>query len=451
MAQTAAEQLIEASPSRFDWLRNIDLREIRRFAGVMSAAACFAISGVGKSQGAEASAGKIGVGTDPVVTAERGAITINGQPTFLIGAGWLSAENVPEALGLGIKVFQSNNPYSSQESIAAVVGDQGFVVPDYSPENLAAGFSNTLGYSLPDEADGHNILPPSIDQDPKKRYLPRTKRVAETGKLIFQTITAHYLTGQAKFDGIDMQTYQAYAANADVLLTDVYPKAHSCEVPGLNVLSTVYDAMVQFKQLAGEKPVGEWIETGPITGVCGIDPVSPVTARAEAWAAVAGGATSIFWFTHTWAEGSWSQFDVTEEMAASIKNTNEEFEKYSKILLAPQTAGVISTPNDPIKVGVRTFNGRPYLIAVNLSDTEVSLASDYYARWQTRLPGISGQTISEITSGRAVQAKNSKFDDTFQPLDVHIYSWKLQPSRVKAKPSQPPKKTKKAVTLLRHR
>ena len=127
-------------------------------------------------------------------------------------------------------------------------------------------------------------------------------------------------------------------------------------------------------------------------------------------------------------------------MAASIKNTNEELVEYSQILLAPQAAGMTSTPNDPIKVGVRILNKQPYLIAVNLSDSEINLASDHYARWRAKLPGIAGQTISEITSGRTVQAKNGKFNDTFQPLDVHIYSWKPRPAVVKTKSSQSPKK-----------
>jgi hypothetical protein len=37
-------------------------------------------------------------------------------------------------------------------------------------------------------------------------------------------------------------------------------------------------------------------------------------ARAEAWAAVAGEAQSLFWFTHTFTKGWWNDFDVSWEM-----------------------------------------------------------------------------------------------------------------------------------------
>jgi hypothetical protein len=105
---------------------------------------------------------------------------------------------------------------------------------------------------------------------------------------------------------------------------------------------------------------------------------------------VAGGAQSLFWFTHTFTKGWWDDFDVSWDMGNAIATANAELQTYSKVILGRRSADVVSAPDDPIKVGLRAAGGRYYLIAVNLSGDAVDLGQDVAAgAWWPRLPGIT--------------------------------------------------------------
>jgi len=358
--------------------------------------------------------------------APDGTVRIGGHPRFLIGAGWPTPAVVPRALTLGIDLLQGNGPGATQLAVSQAVGSRGWVVPHYTPKQLRAHYQNTIGYSLPDEPDEKGLLPPVADPDRGPR-LPPTQRASKTGVLIMQTLTSHFMSSRSKPAGIGETEYRQYAMNADVVLTDVYPFAHGCVDPGVTV-STVYDAMVELKQLAPSRAVGEWIETGPIEGYCGPDPVDPAVARAEAWAAVAGGAQALFWFTHTFTKGYWDDFDVSPAMAATIERTNDELVRFTSIILGRRVAGVVSAPADPIKVGVRIAAGRVFLIAVNLSGAEVELATDGAAeQWWPKLPRLLAQRVVEHTNGLVTDAGGGRFDDTIPPWGLRIYSWPLRP------------------------
>jgi hypothetical protein len=353
-------------------------------------------------------------------TARDGAVVIGGVRQFLIGTGWPTTTAVPRALTLGIGTFQENGPGATQRSISQAVGTRGYVVPAYSPKHLNANYRNAIGYSLPDEPDGNGLLPATADPDAGPR-LPYTERSRKTGVLIMQTLTSHFMSARPKISGIGDAEYRGYIRNADVILTVVYPFAHGCAGadPSLS-LSMVYDAMVELKALAPSKAIGQWIETGPIEGYCGPDPVTPEQTRAEAWAAVAGGAQALFWFTHTFAKGYWDDFDVPPGMSAAMAATNAELSRYSRIVLGRRDPTVVSVPAEPVKVGLRSFGGRLYLIAVNLSAEPADLAE---ATWWSKLPGLTYQGVDELTTGWAGRASAGQFADTIPPFALRIYSW----------------------------
>jgi hypothetical protein len=359
-------------------------------------------------------------------TARDGTVVIGGKPQFLVGAGWPTPAVVPRALTLGIEFLQANGPGATQLAISRAVGTKGWILPDYTVRHVQAHYRNAIGYALPDEPDGNNLLPVTADPHRGPR-VPYTLRAARTGKLIVQTITSHFMKERPRFDGIDDADYLGYIRNADVVLTAIYPFAHGCVDAGIS-LSMVYDAMVELKALAPDKAVGEWIETGPIEGYCGASPVTPEEARAEAWAAVAGGAQSLFWFTHTFLKGYWDDFDVSSEMGTAMATTNAELEKYSKIVLAHRDARVISDPGDPVKVGLRTIGPLRYLIAVNLSDTPADLGASSWWTALNALPGLSAQGVSELMTGWTGQVVGGRFADTIPGFGVRIYSWLSQQS-----------------------
>jgi hypothetical protein len=354
-------------------------------------------------------------------TAADGTVLIDGRPRFLIGAGWPTPAAVPRALTLGIGILQGNGPGATQLAISEAVGSRGYVVPHYTRKQLHAHYRNAIGYSLPDEPDGNGILPATADPDSGVR-VPFTERAQRTGVLIMQTLTYRFMSSMPKWPGIGDPEYRAYISNADVILTTVYPYAHGCADPNIS-LSTVYDSMVELKARAPSKAVGEWIETGPIEGYCGPDPVTPEQARAEAWAAVAGGAQALFWFTHTFAKGYWDDFDVSPPMAGAMAATNAELARYTRIVLGRRDPAVVSAVAEPVKVGLRTVGDRVHLIAVNLSDAPAALAG---CSWWSKLPGLTNQRVDELTTGWSADATAGRFDDTIPPFALRIYSWPAQ-------------------------
>jgi hypothetical protein len=178
-------------------------------------------------------------------------VLIGGVPQFLIGVGWTTPAAVPRALTLGIGILQENGPGATQLAISQAVGLKGFIVPGYSLKHLHAHYPNAIGYSLPDEPDGNGLLPATADADAGQR-LPYTERARSTGVLIVQTLTSHLMSTMPKWDGIDDAGYPAYIANADLVLTAVYPFAHGCADHSLS-LSMVYDAMVELKKPCARK------------------------------------------------------------------------------------------------------------------------------------------------------------------------------------------------------
>jgi hypothetical protein len=357
--------------------------------------------------------------------APDGAVLIGGQRRFLVGAGWPTPAVVPRALTLGIDVLQENGPGATQLAISQAVGSKGWIIPGYSLKQLHSHYPNAIGYSLPDEPDGNGMLPATADPDAGTR-VPYTERAHKTGVLIMQTLTSRFMSTMPKWSGIGDAEYRAYIANADVVLTAIYPFAHGCVDSALS-LSAVYDAMVELKRLAPSKAAGEWIETGPIEGYCGADPVTPAAARAEAWASVAGGAQSLFWFTHSFMKGWWDDFDVSWEMSDAIRTTNAELRRHSSVILGRRSGDVVSSPDDPIKVGLRFAGGRYHLIAVNLSGEAVDLSRDAAAEaWWPRLPGLGFQAVDELTTGWSGTASGGRFADTIPAFGVRIYRWTPQ-------------------------
>jgi hypothetical protein len=355
-------------------------------------------------------------------TAGDGTVRIGGVPQFLIGVGWPTPAQVQRALTLGIGILQGTGPGATQLAISQAVGSKGWIAPDYSLKQLHAHYRNAIGYSLPDEPDGNGLLPATADPDAGRR-VPFTERASKTGVLIMQTLTAHFMPSMPKWAGIGDAEYRAYMANADLILTAIYPFAHGCVDASLS-MSMVYDSMVQLKRLAPSKAAGEWIETGPIEGYCGPDPVSSPAARAEAWAAVSGGAQALFWFTHSFSKGWWDDFDVSWEMGESIATTNSELQRFSRIILGRRDPNVISTSDDPIKVGLRFVGGRYYLVAVNLSSEPIDLGQDLAAgAWWPRLTGLTYQSVDELTTGWSGSAWAGRFTDTIAGYGVRIYSW----------------------------
>jgi hypothetical protein len=313
-----------------------------------------------------------------------GHAVIRNKARLLIGSGWLSSSEVKDARALGINTFLTRKQGTDQGDVYKSADSQDLIVPEYSERNLQRwnSRSNTIGYvQSEDEADDKSIEP---------SRLPQTERASKTGKLIFQTLTYRLLNDYPNPEGISDADYKAYMDNADVVLTTVYSDAYRLS------RSSVYDAITDARKLANDpnKIFGEWLNTGPISGEAG---PTPAAARAEAWAVAAAGGTAYFWFM--------PGMKVTPAMAAAIKQTNQELQKFSDVILSPRQPNINSRSEDPIKVGAfKMPDGDLSLIAVNLSDESVQLADDQWAAkdWRHLLP--------------------KKIDYSFKPYEAAVFT-----------------------------
>jgi len=386
---------------------------------VLPGTSVVAASLVRVSKGAQATAAnpKQGQVTVPFsVASEDGSIKINGQPFFPIITWAQSAAEVQNNVDIGINVFMGVDG-NAQELSNAITG-RAYEVPGYGvSEPSGPQPEGTIGYHLPDEADGYGILP---------YELPITRRVERTGRLIFQTLTVHYSSQQSKLevlqrDGtmtvIDDAVYREYMNNADVLLTAVYPRAHTCNAPGLKDVSSIYYYQRELQKQAGTRPTGQWLEVNQIEGRCGSDPISSAQTRQEAFLAIAGRADALGYFTYGWPGGVVQHFDVRPEVAEGLANLSREIQELAPVLLS-RDLPFVSGPNDPIKIGGRRYKGNDYLIAVNSTDHPVT--------WRRKLTAINlgNQTLSEYWTNQRIQVRNGVIAAKFASEEVRLFRWR---------------------------
>jgi hypothetical protein len=285
-----------------------------------------------------------------IATTQGRAILIEGRPFFPIMQWSQCPGEVGLSLLLGIDVFMGPCENVPAAAAAAAPGQYGYVIPSIDLRGTL-GDARVLGWHQPDEPENLG-LPATALAVPDREHGPT-----------FLTLTSEFM-GRAR----GPTAYRAYAARADVVGFDLYPIAAHCKTH--ISLADVYRGQRDLLALAPGKPTYQWIETGPIDGRCTTRaPVTPEEVRAEVWLAVAGGATGIGYFTHTWTRGDWFRFDIALPIRAAVAQTNGELRALAPVLLAPQIA---AEATEPVYAGARRVGDAVYVIAVNASATPVT-------------------------------------------------------------------------------
>ncbi len=368
--------------------------------GSIAAAAGFAFAGTSNLSAAD--------NQNNIVSIRDGAIAIGDKPFFPVMVWRQCPQEVEENLAIGVNTFVGNGNSCSQSQLQETVAKRAHLMPEYPN---AGGRANVIGYHLLDEPDGSKTLP---------ELLPTTPRVAETGQLVLQTLSMHFARELPKFyvpessigpKEIDEEDYKKYISNSDFVGTDIYPLSHSCHVNGVSFTS-VYDYQRQLNKLAAGKPTFQWIEVNSIEGLCGEDPVAPDQTNAEVWMSIAGGANGVGYFTHSWKNGQYSRFDITEQMMARLTKTNAQIQKFKPLLTAPQV-GYASAEKEKVKIGARQYESQLYIIAVNSS------AED--ALWNKKNKNFQGMSLGQLGTKRVITAHQGRFRDAFKPYQVKIY------------------------------
>lgn len=322
------------------------------------------------------------------------ALVVDGRPFFPILAWSQCPEQVEAALAIGVNVFMGPCETAREEELLERVGQRAYVVAPIARRGTLA-HPRLLGWTQVDEPENHGIRPRDLALPARGARRPT-----------FLSLTSRFLR---KAEG--PARYRAYVERADVVGFNLYPIATHCRSAWIR-LGDVYEGQRELARLAFGKPTFQWLETGPLEGFCGsVPPVTPRELRAQAWLAVAGGATGIGWFTHTWTTGSWLRFDLTAPVTAAAARTSARSSALAPVLLAPQRR---ARAGRPVYAGAREHGGRVYVIAVNASSLPVT------RRVRSRaLGGVA--SVTPLGGGRTIAVEDGSFADEFEALAVRIY------------------------------
>jgi hypothetical protein len=335
------------------------------------------------------------------LSTRAGALQLDGKPFFPILAWAQCAGDVPANLAVGVTVFMGDS-CNDTAALAAAIGGRAYLVAPVALRDDPAilALPGVVGWHQPDEPDANGIDPAALAApDPR------------TGRLTFLTVTSHFARDQRWLTTQHPASFwAAYARRSDVLGFDLYPLSHLCRHPGLGVAS-VYREQRDLVRLAAGRPTFQWIEASAIDGLCGASPVSAEALRAEVFLAVAGGATGIGYFTHSWADGPWVRFAVTPELRAAMTAVDAQLQALARVLSGPDVSPLVHARG--VLVGVRRAGRHLLVIAVNPSSTPVR------ARFGFRR-SVAG-SVAVWGESRSLRVVAGHVTDTFAPLGVHLY------------------------------
>ncbi len=345
-------------------------------------------------------------GIDPRTIAGTAGRTIllNGQPFFPIIAWFQCPQTYDQSLAIGVDLFLGSCPWHSTQSLLDAIGGRAYAAVPIGASGDVTG-TGLIGWNQLDEAEAFGILPSA---------LPTPPPASQTGRITFFTLSAHFGPATAP-PPVGKALYPDYVAKADVIGFDLYILTKYCG-NRWSSLADIYDEERELATVvAPGKPTYEWIETGPAEGEClGWPSVTPETVRAEVWLAIAGGATGIGYFTHTWNDDRWSPFTVAEPIQAEIVHENREIAALAPALLGDPVAAAPARATSPLRVGARFYDGATYVIAVN--PTYQQLTTTFV------VPSLGSAPVVVYQAGRTLSPRHrGVLSDAFPPLGVHIY------------------------------
>jgi hypothetical protein len=145
----------------------------------------------------------------------------------------------------------------------------------------------------------------------------------------------------------------------------------------------------------------------------GVHRPNPVEVRCLTYMPIVNGAKGLIYWAHT--AGSYYIQDYPEFWTA-VKGIAGELRTLSPVLTTPTVAGKLSVTakNNPIQTMLKKVNGEWYAFAVN------SKAEPCEAAF--KLTGLaSGDKLDVMFENRSLTIEKGGWNDSFKPLDVHIY------------------------------
>jgi hypothetical protein len=315
----------------------------------------------------------------------------------------------------GINLFMGQGCSPNDSTLATRLDGRAYSI--VNADNVAAADGRgSIGWYYPDEWDAF------LQSTVTREDLAKSIAPPQAGRISFLTLTNHFYSLATPLpQGKGM--YPTLMSIPDVVGFDLYPLQVWCRP----AFGDVMDAQRELGTSSGGKPTFQWIEAAPMEQKCAenkqLDP-TPATVRAEAWLAVAGGASALGYFPNHWST------TIGEEIA----RTNREIKSLSQALLTP--VGATTSDASAVRVSTRSLNGATYVIAVNTSSASVQA--------KVSVAGIAGRSPVVVGGGQVIGADDAGFSDNFGPSQPAYTSFRRQAGKSRRPSDRPTGRTTKA-------
>jgi hypothetical protein len=218
------------------------------------------------------------------------------------------------------------------------------------------------------------------------------------------------------------EDYAEYVKGADIVSFDIYPASHEHrDVAGK--LWLVADGVRRLRTWSADrKLVWNCVECTHINNPNAR--ATPQQVRAEVWMALVRGSRGLIYFAHEFKPRFIEAGLLADAaMLAQVTETNRQIHRLAPILNRPALVdgvAVTSVPEEvPVEATARRHGGSVYVFAVGMRDGKAAATF--------KVAGLHGRSSVEVLDeGRALEAEDGVFRDTFQPWAVHLYRVKAE-------------------------
>ncbi len=221
--------------------------------------------------------------------------------------------------------------------------------------------------------------------------------------------------------GAHPDDYFTYVKGCDIVSFDVYP------VAGLNDENLLWYVAKGVARLVfwvnwnrstdGEKIVWHFVECTRISNL--ERKPTPHHVRAEVWMGLVHGSQGVCYFVHQF-QPKFVEAALLEdaEMLKAVTTINQQIHELAPVLNSPTVvngAEVTSTnPEVPVHFMVKRYGGAVYLFAVGMRNAPTTAIF--------RISGVPAKATAEVLGeNRRIPVINGRFEEAFQPYDVHLY------------------------------
>jgi len=218
--------------------------------------------------------------------------------------------------------------------------------------------------------------------------------------------------------GAHIDDYLTYVKGCDIVSFDVYPVVGIRKDDGENYLWYVAKGVSRLKKWSNdEKIIWNCIECTRISRED--KKATPHQVKAEVWMSLIHGSMGLIYFVHEW-KPKFNEHALLDdpEMLAGVTAVNNQIHELAPVLNSPTIDDGATVESSavpvPIALMVKRYDGATYVFAVGMRNAPTT--------GSFKVRGLPKRATAEVMGEeRSILVKDGKFEDDFNPYDVHLY------------------------------